>query len=79
MKYFVNGLRLHEYLQEMYREVLSKYVTITVREMPGVTDQNEIEKTVDAASSELKMIFIFDLVDIDISHVRMALKDWDLK
>ncbi|PQE24998.1 alpha-glucosidase maltase protein [Rutstroemia sp. NJR-2017a WRK4] len=79
MKYFVNGPRLHEYLQEMHREVLSKYDSITVGEMPGVSDKNEILQTVGADAGELRMIFIFDLVDIDKPNVRMALKSWDVK
>ncbi|KAI1465166.1 glycoside hydrolase family 13 protein [Daldinia caldariorum] len=78
-KYFVNGPKLHEYLQEMYREVLSKYDTITVGEMPGVSDEKEILRSVGANSGELRMIFIFDLVDIDKPNVRMALKPWDVK
>lgn len=79
MKYFVNGPRLHEYLQEMHREVLSKYDTLTVGEMPGVSDEKEILRTVGAEAGELRMIFIFDLVDIDKPNVRMALKQWDVK
>ncbi|GAW21599.1 hypothetical protein ANO14919_111220 [Xylariales sp. No.14919] len=78
-KYYVNGPNLHGYLSEMHREVLSKYDTITVGEMPGVSDENEILKTVGANAGELRMIFIFDLVDIDKPTVRMALKPWDLK
>ncbi|KAK8105795.1 uncharacterized protein PG998_003730 [Apiospora kogelbergensis] len=78
-KHFVNGPRLHEYLQEMHREVLSKYDTITVGEMPGVSDPKEILRTVGANAGELRMIFIFDLVDIDKPHVRMSLKPWDVK
>ena len=77
-KYFVNGPRLHEYLQEMNKEVLSKYDSITVGEMPGVSDTNEILRTVGSKSGELNMIFIFDLVDIDKPNVRMALKPWDV-
>ncbi|KAI8954142.1 glycoside hydrolase family 13 protein [Xylaria longipes] len=79
LKYVVNGPKLHDYLQEMHREVLSKYNAITVGEMPGVSDENEILKTVGANAGELRMIFIFDLVDIDKPTVRMALKPWDLK
>lgn len=63
----------------MHREVLSKYDTITVGEMPGVSDENEILRTVGANAGELNMIFIFDLVDIDKPNVRMALKPWDVK
>ncbi|KAI1304464.1 glycoside hydrolase family 13 protein [Xylaria venustula] len=78
-KYVVNGPKLHDYLGEMYREVLSKYDSITVGEMPGVSDENEILRTVGANAGELRMIFIFDLVDIDKPAVRMALKPWDVK
>ena len=79
LKYFVNGPRLHEYLREMHREVLSKYDTLTVGEMPGVSDEKEILQAVGANAGELRMIFIFDLVDIDKPNVRMALKPWDVK
>ncbi|KAK7890546.1 hypothetical protein LTR67_007754 [Exophiala xenobiotica] len=78
-QFFVNGPKLHDYLQEMHREVLSKYDTITVGEMPGVSDEGEILRTVGANAGELNMIFIFDLVDIDKPNVRMALKPWDVK
>ncbi|KAI2615263.1 glycoside hydrolase family 13 protein [Hypoxylon sp. NC1633] len=78
-KNFVNGPKLHDYLREMYREVLSKYDTMTVGEMPGVSDEMEILRSVGANSEELGMIFIFDLVDIDKPDVRMALKPWDVK
>jgi glycosidase len=78
-KYFVNGPKLHDYMHEMYREVLSKYDTITVGEMPGVSDEKEILRTVGANAGELNMIFIFDIVDVDKPNVRMALKDWDVK
>ncbi|RYP44835.1 hypothetical protein DL768_008734 [Monosporascus sp. mg162] len=78
-KYFVNGPMLHDYLAEMHREVLSKYDTITVGEMPGVTDEKEILRTAGANAGELRMIFIFDLVDVDKADVRLALKPWDVK
>ncbi|ETS83634.1 hypothetical protein PFICI_05510 [Pestalotiopsis fici W106-1] len=78
-KYYVNGPKLHDYLQEMHREVLSKYDTITVGEMPGVSDEKEVLRTVGAKAGELRMIFIFDVVDIDKPNVRMALKPWDVK
>lgn len=77
-KYFVNGPRLHEYLRDMNREVLSKYDSITVGEMPGVSDVDEILRTVGSKAGELNMIFIFDIVDIDKPNVRMDLKPWDV-
>lgn len=75
-KYFVNGPRLHEFLGEMHDKVLSKYDTITVGEMPGISDDNEILRTVGTNSRELNMIFIFDVVDIDKDAVRMTLRPW---
>jgi oligo-1,6-glucosidase len=59
-KYFVNGPKLHDYMHEMYEEVLSKHQTVTVGEMPCVSDENEILRTVGADAKELNMIFIFD-------------------
>lgn len=64
-KYYCNGPRMHEFLQEMYREVLAKYDTITVGEMPLQSDVKEIIRTVGTNAGELNMIFIFDIVDID--------------
>ncbi|KJY00897.1 glycoside hydrolase family 13 protein [Zymoseptoria brevis] len=80
-KYFANGPRLHEFLREMHDEVLSKYDTITVGEMPFVTDEDEILKAVGQDAKELNMIFIFELVDI--SNVpgqgRLSLHPWTPK
>ena len=78
-QFFVNGPKMHDYLREMHREVLSKHDTITVGEMPGVSDEDEVLQTVGADAGELNMIFVFDLVDIDKPNVRMALKPWDVK
>ena len=64
-EYYVNGPRMHEFLREIYEEVLSKFDTITVGEMPGISDIHEIIKTVGTNAKELNMIFIFDIVDID--------------
>ncbi|GAW26865.1 putative trehalose-6-phosphate hydrolase [Rosellinia necatrix] len=47
--------------------------------MPWVNDEDEILRTVGANAGELRMIFIFDLVDIDKPATRMAFKPWDLK
>src|SRR5690606_22597988 len=38
--YFVNGPRIHEYIREMNREVLSKYDVMTVGEMPGASPED---------------------------------------
>lgn len=64
-KFFANGPRLHKFLQEINKEVLSKYDAMTVGEMPFVRDSEEIIRVVGATRNELNMIFSFDLVDID--------------
>lgn len=76
--HYANGPRLHEWLKELNRKVLSKYDTITVGEMPFVKDEKEILKIVGANEEELRMIFIFDMVGIDDQHWRMTLQDWKL-
>ena len=80
-RYFVNGPRMHEYLQEMKREVLSKYGAISVGEMPGVYDIKEVLRTVHSKTGELNMIFIFDIVCIDDvpGKVRMTLQPWTVR
>ena len=58
---YASGPKLHDYLQEMNREVLSKYDIMTVGEAFGVT----LEQTpllVDERRNELNMIFHFDVV-----------------
>jgi oligo-1,6-glucosidase len=78
-KYYANGPRLHEYLKEINRKVLSKYDTLTVGEMPFVRDEDEIMRVVGAESEELNMIFSFDLVDIDNvpGDFKFTLHPWD--
>ena len=80
-KYYVNGPRMHEYLQEVKHKVLQKYGAITVGEMPGVRDIDEIIRTVHSGSGELNMIFIFDVVDIDDvrGQARMSLREWSVR
>ncbi|KAL5400073.1 hypothetical protein PMIN04_000663 [Paraphaeosphaeria minitans] len=78
-EYFANGPRLHEWLKEINRQVLSKYDTITVGEMPFVRNEDEIIRVVGAESEELNMIFAFDLVDIDNvpGDFKFTLHPWD--
>ena len=80
-KYYVNGPRMHEYLQEIKHKVLQKFGAITVGEMPGVSDIDEIIRTVGSKNGELNMIFIFDIVEIDTQpgNVRMGLHEWSAK
>ncbi|GIM29123.1 alpha-glucosidase [Clostridium polyendosporum] len=57
--YSVNGPRVHEFLKEMNKEVLSKYDIMTVGETPKV-DTEEAMKYVGETRNELNMVFQFE-------------------
>ncbi|MGP1434368.1 MAG: glycoside hydrolase family 13 protein [Catonella sp.] len=59
-----NGPRVHEFLQEMNKKVLSKYDIMTVGECAGVTLE-EAEKYANSDGSELNMVFQFEHVGLD--------------
>ncbi|MEC3883927.1 alpha-glucosidase [Halobacillus sp. HZG1] len=62
--YFMNGPRVHEFLQEMNREVLSNYDVMTVGEMPGASPE-DAKRYTDPENEELNMIFTFEHMDLD--------------
>lgn len=59
-----NGPRVHEYLQEMNREVLSKYDVVTVGETPDVSTEDALKYT-GFDRDELQMVFQFEHMDVD--------------
>ena len=60
--YCVHGPRIHEFLQEMNREVLSRYDVMTVGETSGVTIE-EAQKYAGEDRNELNMVFQFEHVE----------------
>ena len=62
--YFVNGPRIHEFLKEMNKEVISKHDVMTVGEMPGASTEDAKAYT-DPANHELDMIFTFEHMNLD--------------
>ena len=60
--YVCNGPRVHEFLQEMNREVLSRYDLLTVGEAAGVTI-DEAKKYANREGTELEMVFQFEHMD----------------
>ncbi len=60
--YYAKGPRLHEFLREMNREVLSRYDVMTVGEGGGVAVEDAL-KFVAEDRHELQMFFQFELVD----------------
>jgi oligo-1,6-glucosidase len=74
MPFFVDGPRIHEFLQEMHREVFAGHEgLITVGEMPGVTVE-EAKLYTDPARRELDMVFQFEHVQVDHGETR-----WDVR
>lgn len=76
-----NGPHVHEYLQEMRREVLDRADTITVGECSGVTLE-EAKKYAGSDGKELNMVFQFEHMDVDAegsnkwSEKKMDLRDF---
>jgi len=62
--HFMNGPRIHEFLQEMNKEVLSKYDVMSVGEMPG-SDPEIARLYTDSSRNEVNMLFQFEHVDLD--------------
>jgi len=58
-----NHPKVHDYLREMNKEVLSKYDIITVGEAPGVTPSQAIEY-VGEDRNELNMVFEFEHMSV---------------
>ncbi|WP_342045042.1 glycoside hydrolase family 13 protein [Bacillus sp. OTU530] len=77
-EHFLNGPRVHEFLQEMNREVLSKYDVMTVGECPGTTTE-DANQYANSEGTELNMIFTFEHMDIDSEPSgKWDVKPWKL-
>ncbi len=73
--HFTCGPRIHEFLQEMHREVFEGRAgqLITVGEMPGVTVE-EAQLFTDPSRDEVDMVFQFEHVQVDAGDSK-----WDLR
>jgi oligo-1,6-glucosidase len=82
MPYYSMQPNLHSYLQEMHREVFSKYDAMSVAEGAGNTIQ-DAHDLVDADRKELNMAYPFECVDIakssgySLVHFKEAFSRWD--
>jgi oligo-1,6-glucosidase len=63
-KLIFNGPRIHEFMREVRREVLSKYDIMTVGETGGVTVEQAVQYA-NADGSELDMVFQFEQAELD--------------
>ena len=72
--YYQCGPRIHEFLQEMHREVFAgRDELLTVGEMPGVTLE-EAQRFTDPARGEVDMVFQFEHVQLDQGATK-----WDVR
>jgi len=71
--YYLSGPRIHEFLQEMHREVFAGRddSLLTVGEMPGVTVA-EAQLYTDPARAEVDMVFQFEHVQLDQDATKWA-------
>lgn len=80
-RYFVNGPRLLEYLDEMKRTVLSHYDVLTVGETPLVSTAHAIDIT-NEETGHLNMLFQFEHMDLDAepgaASSRASIRPWRL-
>jgi oligo-1,6-glucosidase len=74
-EHFIDGPRVHEFLQEMHRSVFAgrPEPTLTVGETPGVTVEEALLYT-DPARGEVDMVFQFEHVNLDQGATK-----WDVK
>ncbi|MBI1344433.1 MAG: alpha-glucosidase [Terrimonas sp.] len=82
IEYYAMGPHLHDYLQEMNGEVLSKYNAMSVAEGAGNTFE-DAHNLVDADRHELNMAYAFEGVDIakregySVLHFKEVFSKWD--
>nr|WP_205680189.1 alpha-glucosidase [Brenneria salicis]NMN92729.1 oligo-1,6-glucosidase [Brenneria salicis ATCC 15712 = DSM 30166]RBP63706.1 oligo-1,6-glucosidase [Brenneria salicis ATCC 15712 = DSM 30166] len=72
---YASGPRVHDYLQEMHREVLSKYDAVTIGETFGIT-LDQLHNFIDADRQELDMAFNFDAIHVNRKGFQW--KNWTL-
>ncbi len=89
LSFYANGPRVHEFLQEMNQEVLSKYDCMTVGEAFGVGPDDALDY-VGEARKELNMIYHFDHAvprdeicfvspknEFNLSELKQIFQKWD--
>ncbi len=89
--FYANGPKIHEYLNELNREVISKYDAFTVGEGPGISINQALD-FVHEDRKEMDMFFHFDLMSLDrqpgevfmmrkapwkLSEFKKIFNDWD--
>lgn len=73
----VCGPKLHNYLKEMNKKVLSNYEVITVGETPAISVE-EAEKITKEEAGELNMVFQFEHMDVENEGSKWSNKRFSL-
>ncbi|WP_433625157.1 glycoside hydrolase family 13 protein [Halomicrococcus sp. NG-SE-24] len=78
-EHFMGGPRVHDYIREMYEEVLQGRDVMTVGEMPGAT-VDEAKQYLGPDGDGLNMIFHFEHVTLDYGEdgSRWTMGEWSL-
>lgn len=89
-RYYANGPRIHDFIKEMYDEVLCKYDIMTVGEGPGITKDVGLDY-VGQDRGELNMIFHldhmflgfgqrgrFDYRHYDWNDIKQIFREWEV-
>ncbi|WP_335872414.1 glycoside hydrolase family 13 protein [Bacillus sp. 2205SS5-2] len=89
--YFMNGPRIHEFLQEMNEKAIAGYDVMTVGEMPGVSPEEAVLYTGENRN-EVNMVFQFehmgidsgpngkwDLIPFDLVKLKKILTKWQVE
>ncbi|MCF7929645.1 MAG: alpha-glucosidase [Spirochaetales bacterium] len=78
-RYFMNGPRIHEFLQEMQEKAIAGYDAMTVGETSMVDPELALQYT-GGDKPEMSMLFQFDhmLIDRDPAGDRMTFRRWGL-
>jgi len=63
-EYYINGPKIHEYLQELKRDVFNQYDMMTVGECVFITPAKALEY-IEEGVDELNMVFQFDHMAVD--------------
>jgi trehalose-6-phosphate hydrolase len=76
-KFYTDGPKVHEYMQEMNKEVFSKYDVLTVGEMSSTTIDNCVKYT-NPERNELSMTFNFHHLKVDYPNgEKWSVADFD--
>ena len=76
-KFYTDGPKVHEYMQEMHQEVFSKYDVLTVGEMSSTTIDNCVKYT-NPERKELSMTFNFHHLKVDYPNgEKWSIADFD--